>query len=310
MDWSNLQADYERLGTQQAVANEYGCTRGMVDKRMRRAGIRCHPRRGRTHEWSEEWRANHRAATNTPEFKEAHRASLLNRFDEMRGKSADSPLEALLHGALKRAGIGFVTQRRKLGKYIVDIELTQAQVIVEADGLLHRLPEHKAKDAVRDQELTEAGYTVYRFTGTEINADPDACITKVITASCLAPDENPVAEVRRGGRGEDNPLWKGGQRVYRCEQCGDEFNQWEANRKYRKPFCRMECYSNWKRAHPEASPVHARWANHPKMTDEQLAQADALLMNGDTYENVGSLFGQSKSQMFRLIKVYRNEQLR
>jgi hypothetical protein len=70
----------------------------------------------------------------------------------------------------------------------------------------------------------------------------------------------------------------------------------------------MECYSDWKRAHPETSPVHVRWADHPKMSNEDLAQADALLAQGHAYRDVGPQFGQSNSQLFRLIKRYRAQQ--
>lgn len=262
MDWSNLKADYERLGTQRAVAELYGCGQQTIAKAMKRLGIPAVPVAGRTYEWSEDRRAAHKTACNTETFKEAHRQSLIGRLGEMRGPSADSPLEALLHGALKRAGLSFTTQRRKLGRYVIDIELAQAPVIIEADGFIHRLERQRAKDQARDAALTEAGYRVLRFDGSQINADPDACIAQVIEACGLTPDTDPVADVRRGGRGPDNPSWKGGQVEHTCTQCGGTFLQHRANRSYGKTFCNSKCYGAWMREHPEQSPVRARWAKH------------------------------------------------
>lgn len=262
MDWSNLQTDYERLGTQRAVAELYGCGQQTVTKAMKRLGIKAEPVKGRSYTWSDERKAKHKAACNTPAFKDAHRVSLLKRFDELRGSSADSPLEAILHGALKRAGLSFTTQCGKLGRYVVDIELLQAPVIIEADGFSHRLERRKALDKVRDAALTEAGYRVFRFDGAQINADPDACIQSVVDAVGLTPDTDPVAEIRRGGRGKDNPNWKGAQIEHACSGCGGTFVQHRTNRSYKKKFCDQKCYGAWLRENPQANPVHTRWKKH------------------------------------------------
>lgn len=231
---------------------------------MKRLGIKAKPVKGRSYTWSDERKAKHKAACNTPAFKEAHRVSLLKRFDELRGPSAGSPLEALLHGALRRAGLSFTTQGRKLGRYVVDIELLQAPVIIEADGLLHRLERRKALDEIRDAALTKAGYQVFRFDGSQINADPDACIRSVVDAVGLTPDTDPIADIRRGGRGKDNPNWKGAQIEHTCSGCGNTFVQHRANRTYKKKFCDQKCYGAWLKANPEANPVRIRWADHRK----------------------------------------------
>lgn len=228
---------------------------------MKRLGIKASPVVGRTYTWDEDRRATHKVACNTDSFKEAHRVSLLARFDQLRGSSTDSPLESILHGALKRAGLSFTTQRAKLGRYVVDIELLQAPVIIEADGFNHRLERQQAKDRTRDADLIEDGYRVYRFTGTEINDDPDGCIRKVIEAEGLTPDTDPIADIRRGGRGPENPNWKGAQTEHTCSGCGDTFIQYGTNRTYSKTFCTQKCYGKWMREHPQANPVLTRWKN-------------------------------------------------
>lgn len=263
LDWSNLQADYERLGTQRAVAAEYGCSQQTIAKAMRRLALVAKPCKGRARKpWTDEQRATHKAACNTPAFKDAHRLSLLKRFEEHRGSQSGSPLEALLHGALKRAGLSFTTQSRKLDRYVVDIELLQAPVIIEADGLLHGRPDARIRDAERDANLADAGYRVFRFTGTQINADPDRCIRSIVDSASLVPDTDPIADIRRAGRGPDNPNWRGGQTEHVCSHCRVAFTQYRSNRINRKKFCNAKCYGAWMREHPEQSPVHIRWAKH------------------------------------------------
>lgn len=232
---------------------------------MKRLGLKPRPRGSRPGTpWAAERKANHWAATHTPEWREKNRQNLLKRLPTMRGPSANSPLERLLHGALLAAGISFVTQRRKLGRYVVDIELVQAPVIIEADGSLHHV--NRERDRIRDEALVEAGYRVFRFSGTEINRSPAMCVQKVQFECGLVPDVDPVGTIRDGMTGEDNPNWGGGRRTCTCTQCGDEFEEpkQRGSRNYDKTFCRKECYYDWIRAHPESGVVHVRWADHPK----------------------------------------------
>jgi very-short-patch-repair endonuclease len=229
MDWSNLKADYERLGSYSAVAAEYGVSKGYVAQQAKKQGINPRPA-GRSlnidwsslpslydsgmtyeqlaehygcsihaiqnaakrlgvearkqglpegYEWTEDRRAAHRTAIDRPEWKAKNRENLLKRLPTMRGPSANSPLEKLLHAALLKTGISFSTQRVLLGRYCVDILIDQAPVIIEADGSLHNL--RRQQDADRDAALTEAGYRVFRFTGSTINRDAMACIAEVVT---------------------------------------------------------------------------------------------------------------------------------
>ena len=43
MDWSNLKADYERLGSYAAVAAEYGVTKAYVAQQAKKQGINPKP---------------------------------------------------------------------------------------------------------------------------------------------------------------------------------------------------------------------------------------------------------------------------
>ena len=208
--------------------------------------------------WSDERRANHKAACNTPEFKESHRRALMER-PRTSGPSVNSPLEKLLHGALLRAGISFRTQTKMCDRYFVDIEVVQRPVVIEADGNWHKLPARIEADRIRDAAIRATGFDVYRFDGAAINADPDACIAEVIKTAGLIPDVEPTADIRRMNVGPDNPLWRGGMETWTCEQCGNEFQNHQANRTFEKKFCSQECYGKWMSKHPEQNPVLTRW---------------------------------------------------
>ncbi len=66
--------------------------------------------------------------------------------------------------------------RNEGGHFCVDFLLPIA-LVVELDGHdWHSNQVQRTKDAQRDRELMRYGYRVIRFTGSEIVADPDACV--------------------------------------------------------------------------------------------------------------------------------------
>lgn len=145
--------------------------------------------------------------------------------------TANTPIERRLHDALMKAGIGFTTQKRLVGRYVVDISIHQAPVIIEADGARHHSSTHAAeRDVVRDQAHEEAGYRVFRFTGSEINTDAAGCIQTVIDACGLVPDKEPSYDIRTKFSGADHPRWVGMHELI-CEYCGETF-QARRRRKY------------------------------------------------------------------------------
>jgi very-short-patch-repair endonuclease len=308
VDWSNLKADYERLGSYSAVAAEYGISKGYVAQQAKKQGINPKPegrslkidwsdlprlyadgmtydqltahyrcsvhaiqnaikRLGVTprptglpegYEWTDERRAAHRAAVDRPEWRAKNRENLLKRLPDMRGPSANSPLEKLLQAALLKTGISFSTQRVLLGRYCVDILIDQAPVIIEADGALHNL--RKKQDAERDDALAKAGYRVFRFTGAPINRDAMGCIAEVVAVAGLTPDANPVADIRTGMMGSENPNWNGGLRTVTCAHCGAESKRNAFQTQWKRTFCNQKCYGAWLHAHPEES-SRRKWAD-------------------------------------------------
>ena len=219
-----------------------------VKQVIRDAGIAIRPRGNKVGaEWSPERREAHRLATSTPGFAVKARAATLVRLANVRESPAvNTAIERRLQDALKVARIGFTTQSMLLDAYLVDIELHQAPIIIEADGATHSLPLQKAKDALRDAALAKAGYRVFRFTGSEINTDAVACVQRVIDACGLAPDEEPVYDIRTTFSGELHPLWKGGKREYVCESCGKTFLAQPKHRTGKHVYCTKQCYGKGK----------------------------------------------------------------
>lgn len=91
----------------------------------------------------------------------------------------DSSIEVALQKALKSRGIEFQTHKLLLEKYQVDVFIPPS-LIVEADGnYWHNYPDGRKEDELRDMELTNAGYTVVRFWGSEIRENINECIKTI-----------------------------------------------------------------------------------------------------------------------------------
>lgn len=252
IEWSDLPGLYDSGMTFEQLAAHYECSVHAIQNAMKRLGVRARPQGlPKGYAWTDERRIAHRAAVDRPEWRAKNRENLLKRLPTIRGPSANLPLEKLLQAALLKTGISFSTQRRLLDRYCVDILIDQARVIIEADGAFHHL--RKEQDAERDAALTEAGYKVFRFTGTRINTDAMACIAEVVKEARLTPDAEPVADIRTGMMGPENPNWGGGPQIVMCAQCGAETTRNAFRTSVSRPFCNSKCYGAWMSAHPEES---------------------------------------------------------
>lgn len=70
--------------------------------------------------------------------------------------------------------------QEKHARFRVDFILKDARLIIELDGHdFHSSKEQLKKDAVRQRYLSRAGYTVIRFTGQEVNSNPNSCVAEV-----------------------------------------------------------------------------------------------------------------------------------
>lgn len=251
---------YEAGEGLEALMAEYQRGKPTIKQVVLDAGVAIRPRGNRVgNEWTPERREAHRLATSTPEFAVKARATTLARLAKVRESPAiNTAIECRLHDALKIARIGFSTQSILLDAYLVDIEIHQVPVIIEADGQIHSLPWMKAKDALRDAALAEAGYRVFRFTGSEINTDAVACIQRVISTCGLTPDKEPVYNIRTKFSGELHPNWKGGKQEFTCETCGVVFLAQPSQRKGQHVYCGSKCAAAPTRGVPRSDEIKAK----------------------------------------------------
>lgn len=88
-------------------------------------------------------------------------------------------VEAILWSMLRNRQLDGLKFRRQapVAGAIADFACHEIRLIIELDGGVHDL--HEARDAVRDERLRLAGYTVLRFRNTEFSKNP-AVVTDAI----------------------------------------------------------------------------------------------------------------------------------
>jgi len=68
-----------------------------------------------------------------------------------------------------------------IGTYIGDFVCLSQKLIVEVDGLIHNIPEHKLSDAERTAELKRFGFEVIRFTNDEVINNTDFVLNSILS---------------------------------------------------------------------------------------------------------------------------------
>jgi len=81
-------------------------------------------------------------------------------------------IERALYGEFKRRRLDFIMHLPMWGRFQPDFLFENAHLIVQADGgWWHRLPRSRALDAALEKAAAETGWTVWRFSGTQIKTD-------------------------------------------------------------------------------------------------------------------------------------------
>ena len=82
---------------------------------------------------------------------------------------------------LKSLGFHFRRQA-PVGRYIVDFVSFRSQIIVEADGGQHEMPEGARSDQARDAFLQSQGFRVLRFWNSDIDANLAGVMESILGA--------------------------------------------------------------------------------------------------------------------------------
>lgn len=92
-----------------------------------------------------------------------------------------SYIEANLYTAAEKKGIILIPQY-EIGNFRADFLIAGTSIVIECDGYdAHKTKEQIRSDYARERSMIAQGYTVIRFSGTEINEDPDACCDEILT---------------------------------------------------------------------------------------------------------------------------------
>jgi len=218
VDWSGLVELYQELQSVPAVARRLHTTEKITYSELNRRGIQLRPRGHlKGQKKTDSWREASAKNWDDPVWRQEQRRKWLERLPTIRGTGGISPPERFLHKALRKAHISFKANAVLLdGRYVVDILISQKQIIIEADGSSHYLNSAKAYDAQRTDDLTAAGYEVFRFDYRDIDADPDECVRRLIAEVGLTPESAPTFSERsdkqafgeRMNNLRDDPEWR------------------------------------------------------------------------------------------------------
>ena len=111
-------------------------------------------------------------------------------------RGAPTDAEKRLWAALRdRRLSGFKFRRQhRIGAYVADFACMECMLIVEADGGQHA---ESAKDAIRTQNLAQAGWHILRFWNHDILTNLDGVLT-TIEAELRRSSPSPAAREREG----------------------------------------------------------------------------------------------------------------
>lgn len=206
IDWSHVIEDYERLLSTLKVSAEYGCDEATVYYHLKKRGYTLPPRKGRVRDAA--FIATMTEVNRRPDKRAAAGKGALKRFERMREANTWTPtvIEQKLSDALVRARVSHKTQWT-IGRYVADVLLDEAPVVIEADGFHHRLATGQERDRKRDAYLAEAGYAVFHFDGEQINADADWCVAQVLAAVSVGTTPGPVRVESGNRKGNHHPMY-------------------------------------------------------------------------------------------------------
>jgi very-short-patch-repair endonuclease len=99
--------------------------------------------------------------------------------------------EAILWKSLRNRKLGNLKFRRQepmvFGGYlfVADFYCAEKRLIIEVDGDIHRDPEIKEKDGIRENIFRFCGYQILRFTNEEVTHNTDRVLKTIEEASCM-----------------------------------------------------------------------------------------------------------------------------
>ncbi len=105
---------------------------------------------------------------------------LLKEFSK-KHRSVPTESENIFWQLVRGKSLGGYKFRRQhiIGPYIADFVCLQCKLVIEIDGLIHELPEHKTSDEERTHFFNKNGFRVLRFTNNEVIGNPNDVLKRV-----------------------------------------------------------------------------------------------------------------------------------
>jgi len=95
-------------------------------------------------------------------------------------KKHETDIEQIMRQELERRGLKFEQEFPTRTGFIIDFAFPSLKVAIECDGeKWHSSKRARKKDRFKDYMLKREGWTIYRFTGSEIMSDISECIDKI-----------------------------------------------------------------------------------------------------------------------------------
>ena len=108
--------------------------------------------------------------------------SLKPKAERKKARRCMSPVELMFFNAayLDPALGGLIKKQYQIGTFRVDFALPSCKVVIEIDGhQYHSTKQQRQHDLQRQRWLQERGWTVIRFTGSEVYKGASACVEQV-----------------------------------------------------------------------------------------------------------------------------------
>ena len=128
-------------------------------------------------------------------------------------RSAPTEAEAILWNLLRDKQLDGLKFRRQhvLGRYLVDFVCLRERLVIEVAGSIHQLPEMKDSDEQRTAWLNEKGFSVLRFSNTEIMRAGDQVLEKIRKAVSSAQKESQTGVSKSEGNLSPSPSGRAGE---------------------------------------------------------------------------------------------------
>lgn len=101
-------------------------------------------------------------------------------FIEYQRTKCESPIERRLFNALS-SHCFYVRTQERCGTYWIDLVLPTYKIAIDCDGkAYHSTPEQKKHDRRKDRFLRKNGWSVLRFTGSDINGNMKKVLRRIM----------------------------------------------------------------------------------------------------------------------------------